>query len=100
MGQRILWFPAIAILVLIGTASTAPAWARSGVTGFGTAASPLASPMHIPRASMWSSVVSPRADARHVDAQNGLRFDRRARLLNGSPTAIWPYSPYFDATPM
>jgi hypothetical protein len=42
MSERILWFPAIAILIFFGTITSVPALARGGVNGFGVAGRTLA----------------------------------------------------------
>ena len=90
MSKRILWFSAIAILMLLGTGSTAPAEARGRASGFSTGR-PFVSPMHarrpsivrVPRSSIRSRFVVPGTIVQRFGVQDRFPFG----IQNGFPFA-------------
>jgi hypothetical protein len=90
MSNRILWLPAMATLIFLGTGSSVPALARGGS---GSAAGrPVASGVHMRRPFMRHGFVASRTIVRQFGVQNRFRFGVqngfRFGIQNGFPFGV------------
>ena len=97
MSLRVLWFPKIAMLCLLGITPILPAFGRGGTAGFSSTPSIRLGARHV-GPPIRSGTIVPRT----IDHHDGMRAYRQAynrRRGIDSLIALWPYSSFFWPTP-